>query len=127
VRGLEAARAARVGARERALLVAEQLALDQLGADRGAVHRDERAVAARAALVQRLRDQLLARAALAAHEHGEVGLGDLLDRREHALHRGARADQVLEAVLALDALEQAGGSRARAACARARASPTSRI
>ena len=56
--------------------------------------------------MQRLRDQLLARAALAAHEHGEVRLGDLADRLEDALHRRARADQVLEGVLALHALEQ---------------------
>jgi hypothetical protein len=100
VRGLEAPDPARLGAGERPLLVAEQLALDELAADRGAVHRDERALAPGAALVERVCDELLPGAALAADEHGEVGLRDLLDRLEHALHRGARADQVLEAEIA---------------------------
>jgi hypothetical protein len=106
VRRLELADAARVGAGERALLVTEELALDQLARDRGAVHRDEGARAACAALVERLGDELLAGAALAADQHREIGLGDLLDRLEDLAHRAALADQVLEAVLALDPLEQ---------------------
>ena len=43
---------ARDGAGEGALLVAEELALEQVGGDRGAVHRDERLVGARRARVQ---------------------------------------------------------------------------
>ncbi len=106
VRRLEAADPTRVRAGEGAPLVPEELALHQLPADRGAVHRDERALPARAALVQRLRDELLPGAALAAHEHREIGLRDLLDQLEDPPHGRARADQVLEAQVAIDALEQ---------------------
>ena len=49
------------GAGERALLMAEQLGFDQLAGHGRAVQGDERAVAARAALVQGARDQFLAR------------------------------------------------------------------
>ena len=71
---LEPAEPARVGAGERALLVAEQLALDQLARDRRHVDGDERAVAALAEIVQRARHQLLAGAGLAGDQHGEVGV-----------------------------------------------------
>jgi hypothetical protein len=54
-------------------------------------------VGARAELVQRLGDQLLARAGLAGHEHGGVGARDLLDLVVDRLHRGRRADHPAEA------------------------------
>src|SRR5712671_2372951 len=57
---LELAEVARGRPGERALLVAEQLRLDELGRDRRAVDGDERPLAARAALVDRARDELLA-------------------------------------------------------------------
>ena len=66
VRQLEAADLAGVRAGEGAALVAEQLALDQRRRQRGAVDDDERRVAARAAPVDRAREQLLAGAGLAA-------------------------------------------------------------
>ncbi len=53
-----------------------------------------------------LRDQLLAGATLPADEHREIGLRHLLDGLEDLPHRGSRAHQVLEAVVALDPLEQ---------------------
>src|SRR5439155_7459059 len=59
VGGLELPLAPRDGAREGAALVPEELALDQLLAERGAVHLDERLRAAGAAVVERVRDQLL--------------------------------------------------------------------
>src|SRR5581483_1733890 len=59
VRQLELAELLRVGVREGALLVSEELALEERLGDRGAVERDERAVGARALVVDRLRDQLL--------------------------------------------------------------------
>ena len=62
---LEIADVPAVRAREAALLVPEQFALDQIGRDRAAVHREERFVLAPAELVQRLRDELLPGAALA--------------------------------------------------------------
>ena len=86
--------------------MSEELAFDQLTADRRAVHGHEGAILARAPLVERLRDQLLARPAVTAHEHAQIGLRDLLDHLKDLAHGGTRANQVLEAVLALDALEQ---------------------
>ena len=56
--------------------------------DRSAVHRDHRPRAPAAALVNRARDQLLARAALAADQHAEIGLRHPRDGVEHAAHRG---------------------------------------
>ena len=62
---LEAPFAAAGRAREGALLVAEQLALEQRLGQRRAVELDERCRRAGAVLVDSLRDELLARAALA--------------------------------------------------------------
>ena len=106
VRRLEAADPPCVGARERALLVSEELTLDEISADRRAVDRDERTARARARLVDRLRDELFSGSALAPHEHRQVGLRDLLDLREHVAHRRARADHGPEPVVPTDALEQ---------------------
>src|SRR5678815_1895443 len=54
---------------ERALLVTEELALEERLGDRAAVHGDERTVLSRALLVDFARRDLLAAAALAAQEH----------------------------------------------------------
>ena len=62
---------------------------------------------ARAVVVDGVRDELLAGTARAADEHREVGVGDLADDVEHALHRGALADDVLEPVRARDLLLEA--------------------
>ena len=78
---------------EGALLVAEQLAGDDAGGEGGAVDGDEQPLPARAELVDRPRDQLLARAGLAEDQHGAVGRGDLPDGRTHRLHRPALAGQ----------------------------------
>ena len=69
VRLLELADARGRGAGEGAALVPEQLALEELGRQRRAVHLDERPVAPRRPLVDGARDQLLADAALAANQH----------------------------------------------------------
>jgi hypothetical protein len=79
----EAARARRHRARERAALVSEQLALEQLARDRGGVHRDERLLGARARGVDRARHQLLPGSALARDEHRHVARRDAPDRLEH--------------------------------------------
>ena len=76
---LDAAAPARGGAGEGALLVAEQLALEQRLAERRAVDRDERARRARAPVVDGARRDLLAGAALAEQQHGRVGARDLLE------------------------------------------------
>ena len=89
------------GAGEGALLVAEQLVLQQGLGDRRAVDGDEGALGAGGELVQRAAHQLLAGAALAEEQHGGVGAGrplhrqhGLLERRiltEHARQAEARA------------------------------------
>ena len=81
------------GAGERALLESEQLALEQLGRQRRAVHLHERLVLAQRLLVQRARDELLARAALAANQHGDVGIRHPLDQVLDLSHRRAVAEQ----------------------------------
>src|SRR5205823_1500853 len=60
-------------AREGAALVAEELALEQTGRNGRAVELHERPLAAPAELVDGAGDQLLARARLAADDHGGVG------------------------------------------------------
>ena len=90
---LEAARRARVGAGEGALLMAEQLALDQVARDRRHVDGDERPGLALAVIVQRARDQFLAGARLAGNHHRQVGLHQPRQRAENVLHRRRAADQ----------------------------------
>ena len=86
---------------ERALLVAEDLALEQRLRNRRAVDRDERKRRARAELVDRLRDQLLAGARLAGDQHRRAGRRRLLDHLVDLPHLRAVADQRSErAVLA---------------------------
>ena len=87
VRHLEPARLAADGAGKCALLVAEQLGLEQRVGDRGAVDRDKRAVRARAQRVQRAREEFLSGAALAFEEHGGIRLA----RRGAAAVRPAAA------------------------------------
>ena len=71
--------------REGALDVSEKVALHQTLGDRRAVQRDERSVAARAGVVDRAGDELLAGAALTADAHVGVAGGDLFDAREDLL------------------------------------------
>ncbi len=101
IRELEAALAAVGRAGERALLVAEDLALEQRLGNRGAVDRHERHLRARAQLVDGLRDQLLAGARLAPDEHRCLRRRGLLDRLVDLPHLRAVADHLAErAVLA---------------------------
>ena len=113
---LELADLALGGAGEGALLVAEQLALQQRLGERRAVEADERPLLARAGEVDGAGDQLLADAALAADEHrgpARRRAGDLL---RDAVHHFAGADDLaLHAqllaelhVLALDLVEILG-------------------
>jgi len=83
---LELADTAGDGAGEGALLVAEQLALEQRLGDGGAVDRDERARGALGTGVEVLGHHLLAGAALAGDEHRGVGRGDLVGELHHARH-----------------------------------------
>src|SRR6266404_5373069 len=93
LRLLEAPHAPRGGPGEGPLLVAEELALDQLAGDRGHVDRDERPVSALAEIVQSAGDQLLAGAALAHDRHREIGAHQPGERPIDLLHRRRAADQ----------------------------------
>jgi hypothetical protein len=111
VRQLELAAAIGYGPGERPLHVAEQLALDQLLGNRGAVHLDERPLHPPAAHVNRSRHQLLAGAVFAMDENPAVGgrrHRDLLQQlAEHVAlphHRLAAIDRRAQlAVLDLEA------------------------
>ena len=97
-------RASRAG--ERALLVAEQLRLDQAVGQRRAADLDERLLRAQRVVVDRVRDQLLAGARLAANQHGGVGARDLRDLLVDLPHRAAGADDVREVVALAQLLPQ---------------------
>src|SRR6185295_11296167 len=68
-----------VGVGESSLLVPEQLALQQILGDGAAVDRDERRATPRASAMERARDELLARAALARDEDRGLVVRDLRD------------------------------------------------
>src|SRR5581483_2334036 len=102
---LEEALLLRRRVRERALLVAEELALEELLGDRGARDRHERAVRAAALVVDRLRDHVLADAALAREEHRRgLARRDLADELVDLAHGRRLADDGLETALLLRAL-----------------------
>src|ERR1035437_1101646 len=81
---------------ERALLVAEDLALDQGRWDCRAVNRDKGLRASGAEVVQGARDEFLAGAALARNQDGNIGRGDALTHLEDRLHLRRRTDQRAE-------------------------------
>ena len=74
-------------ARERALLVPEQLGLEQVCSERGRVQRDERLGRARAVAMQRARHQFLACAGFTRDQHRHARTREPPDRAEHFLHR----------------------------------------
>src|SRR5215467_1862679 len=98
-----------MGAREGALLVTEQLALQQGLGDGAAVDGHEGTGVPWAVGVHGTRHQLLARAALPLAEDGGVGLGHALDHREDVAHLRGRAQDVSEAdgILELTRLRRA--------------------
>ena len=89
---LELADAAAVGAGEGALLVAEQLALQQRLGDGGAVQRQERRLRPRPVVVDGAGDELLAGAALAGDQDRDVLRGDAADGLVDLTHRRAAAE-----------------------------------
>jgi hypothetical protein len=74
--------------------MAEELALKQAVGHGRAVHGHERSRLARTAFVQGARHQLLARAALARHQHGGIGLGDGVDDMAQPATLGRFAEDV---------------------------------
>jgi hypothetical protein len=99
---LEASQLALEGAGERALLVAEQLGLDQRVGDGGRVHGHERLVASRALPVDGAGDQLLAGAALAGDQHRGRRARDVGHEMVELFHLRMSADDLAEVVAALE-------------------------
>ena len=103
---LEFAQMLVAGAGERALFVAEQDALDQVFRDGAAIDGDERLSRTRARALDGARDQLLAGAAFAFDQDGDVGLGRARSQAEDLFHLGAGRHQVLEGELVVGLLLQ---------------------
>src|SRR5579885_598427 len=97
-RQLDLAHAVVNRARERAALVAEELALEQRVGERGAVDGDEAAVLPLALEVNRPRRELLARPRLAVDQDRRVVLREHADRLEDLVHHAVAAHHVGERV-----------------------------
>jgi hypothetical protein len=97
--GLEGALAGGHGAGEGATLVAEQLALDQVVADRAAVNDHEGRAGPPALLVNAAGQDVFAGAGLALEQHRRVGGGDVLEHAEQRAHRQAGAQRFAELAL----------------------------
>ena len=98
---LEPPDALSIGAGERALLVAEQLALHERGWQRGQVDFDQRALGVRRILVEHLGHRFLARAGLADDQYVGVRGRHLTDHLVDVLHLGRVADDALGKCLGL--------------------------
>ena len=97
-----------LGAGERAPLVAEELALDDVLGQLGAVELHEPLVLSRRELVDRFRDQLLPRAGLPLNQHRGPGRRDARDPRVEILHRARVAGQAGHADALVETLRQIG-------------------
>src|SRR5262249_48469377 len=84
------------GAGERAFLVAEQLALEQIQRNGRAVELDERAAAPGAEMMNRTRDQLFPGPGFALDKDCGIGGRDTLDLFEHRLQERTLTDDPLE-------------------------------
>jgi hypothetical protein len=117
------------GAAEGTADMAKELALEEVGWDGPAVDRHERPSAAPRERVHRLRDHLLARAGLALEEHRRLARGDPLDRRVHAAHLDAPADELTEfrAVADLDERGLVVHLDAERACSDAHEGPAGQV
>ena len=81
---------------ERALLVTEQLGLEDLARERAAVNRYERPRGSRRVFVDRPGDELLAGAALAQDQYRRIGGGHAIDDPQHLVHPGALGQETAE-------------------------------
>ncbi|MGB9004665.1 MAG: hypothetical protein WCB96_02970 [Candidatus Aminicenantales bacterium] len=89
------ARFALGGARKSALLMAEELRLDELLGNGRAVHLDERLLGPQAVVVDGPGNKLLARSALSVDKHGGVGGRRFEDILPQLLHQGMVADELV--------------------------------
>src|SRR5258708_25050112 len=92
----EAADLLRDGASERALIVAEEFALEQVKGNGGTIQPYERASATRTEVVNRMRNQFLAGASFALDNDGRVRGRDALDLLKHRFQRRTVANDLLE-------------------------------
>src|SRR5690606_33607036 len=92
-----------VRAGERASLVPEELALEELRGERGAVDLHEGSIPALALRVERTSHDLLADSRFSPHQHGNVRVRDPVDHAEHPLH-GLRAADEIQGSVALSCL-----------------------
>src|SRR6185437_12006623 len=99
---LEFAEMPRRRAGERTLFVPEQLTLDQFAGNGRAVERDERLIAAAAALMEGARDQFLSRSGFAEDADARFAGRDAVHLRHDAAHGLARVHDFMLA----DALPQ---------------------
>src|SRR5262249_4213799 len=95
-----------VDTRGHALLDAEKLAFHQSLRQRGAVERHERASRARAAVMQRSGDQVLAGAALAADQDVDRAVADAFDELQHSLDLGVVSNNSMAGLPALELAPQ---------------------
>ena len=95
-------------ARERALLVAEQLAFQQRFGQRRAGDRHERLAGAIPGVVDGAGHQFLAGAALPADQHRAAQARNLLHQLENRMHLRAFADDVVKVILLVQPLPQDG-------------------
>jgi hypothetical protein len=84
-----------VGSGERALAIAEELALHEGLGDRAAIHRDEWTLAPRPVLVDQPGREFLAAPGLAGDVDRRLAAGELLDHRAHLLDRRAFAEELM--------------------------------
>jgi len=84
--------------------VAEEFALNQSRRDRAAIDFDERAIFARAQVVNGAGEKFLARSRLAEDEDSGACGGDLLDQVKGFLERGALADDLSKIMAGFDIL-----------------------
>src|SRR5436190_1350415 len=80
VGSLEQARLVGDRARERTALVTEQLGVEQVVVERRAVRHDEPVLAPRRVIVNRARDELLARSVLALDQHRRIARRDTVEQ-----------------------------------------------
>src|SRR6185312_835970 len=97
---------------ERALRVAEERGLDERGRDRRAVEREERLARARAQVVQRVGDQLLAAARFPLDERREGRCGVEIHLAAQPPQRRALADQRLRPAAVVAAIDRGRADRA---------------
>src|SRR5262249_12854896 len=100
LRELETTQLALVRTGKGALLVPEQLGLDERIGNRGRIDRHERLVASRSAMVDGPPDQLLAGAALARDQHGGGCARHLRDEAGELLHLGVITDDLVAVMTA---------------------------